>query len=286
MDGQRQGSPRQDGVVKSSKPAQRHGRPGTTVPQLPHPPVAEPDLLLNRLLYRDGLILIVDKPAGLPVHAGPGGGANVEQYLEALRFGLPALPSLAHRLDRDTSGCLVLGRHHKALRKLGLLFSGGRVDKTYWAIVEGQPAEASGTIDLPLHKLNQQKGWRMVVAPEGQPAITDYRVLGSTGQVSWLELKPRTGRTHQIRVHCAEIGCPLVGDPAYGGNAARYRAENIGLHLLARAISLPLYPKRDPVSAMAQPPQHMLAALQQCGYVPTAPIEAPPARTADLPPQT
>jgi len=237
--------------------------------------VANPNLLLDRLLYRDGLVLIIDKPAGLPVHGGPGGGDNVEQYLDALRFGLPGLPALAHRLDRDTSGCLVLGRHHKALRKLGFLFSGGQVDKTYWAIVEGRPQEASGTIDLPLRKLNEQKGWRMVAADDGQPAITDYRVLGGTETVSWLELKPRTGRTHQIRVHCAEIGCPLVGDPAYGGNAARYRAEQVSLHLLARAISLPLYPKRDPIGAVAAPPPHMLAALRQCGYVPADVIATP-----------
>lgn len=260
--------------------AGRHNRPtgsrqrpgqGRTQPagQPAQRSIAEPDLLLKRLLYRDGLILILDKPAGLPVHAGPGGGPNVEQYLDALRFGLPGLPALAHRLDRDTSGCLVLGRHHKALRKLGFLFSGGQVDKTYWAIVDGRPPETSGTIDLPLRKLNEQKGWRMIAAPDGQPAITDYRLLGGTDALSWLELKPRTGRTHQIRVHCAEIGCPLLGDPAYGPNAARHRAENIPLHLLARAISLPLYPKREPISAVAAPPPHMLAALRQCGYLPT-----------------
>lgn len=243
--------------------------------------ISEPDLLLNRLLYRDGLILIIDKPAGLPVHAGPGGGANVEQYLDALRFGLPGVPALAHRLDRDTSGCLVLGRHRKALRKLGLLFSSGNVDKTYWAIVEGHPKESSGTIDLPLRKEMLQKGWRMIVASDGQQAITDYRILGQTETVSWLELKPRTGRTHQIRVHCAEIGYPLVGDPAYGDHAARNRAENTPLHLLARAISLPLYPKRQPVTAIANPPPHMLAALRQCGYQPTEKISTLHTPSAD-----
>ena len=168
------------------RPGRGHTQPGHAQPpgQSPRRAVADPDLLLNRLLYRDGLILIVDKPAGLPVHAGPGGGPNVEQYLDALRFGLPGLPALAHRLDRDTSGCLVLGRHHKALRKLGFLFSGGTVDKTYWAIVEGRPPEASGTINLPLRKLNEQKGWRMIADADGQPAITDYRLLGSTDSLS------------------------------------------------------------------------------------------------------
>lgn len=252
--------------------------PGTTQrpAAMQSPPSGPADQLLNRLLYRDGLVLIIDKPAGLPVHAGPGGGDNVEQYLDALRFGLPALPALAHRLDRDTSGCLVLGRHRKALRKLGLLFSEGRVDKTYWAIVEGHPPAESGTIDLPLYKQTLQKGWRIITAPEGQHAVTDYRVLGKTGTTSWLELKPHTGRTHQIRVHCAEIGCPLVGDPAYGPNTARYRAEGVPLHLLARSIALPLYPKREPIGATARPPAHMLAALRQCGYRPEDDTAATP----------
>ena len=265
-DGGRSGRPKQRDQRRANHKQSDH-KPAPVSP-------SDHDLLLDRLLYRDGLVLIIDKPAGLPVHAGPGGGANVEQYLDALRFGLPAVPALAHRLDRDTSGCLVLGRHHKALRKLGLLFSSGQVDKTYWAIVEGTPQEASGTIDLPLKKLTQQKGWRMVVAPDGQSSVTDYRVLGRAGAVSWLELKPRTGRTHQIRVHCAEIGCPLVGDPAYGPNAQRNRTDNIPLHLLARAIRLPLYPKREPIGALATPPTHMLAALAQCGYVDPPPTDS------------
>src|SRR5918912_589679 len=103
-----------------------------------------PEEMQARLLYRDGLMLIIDKPAGLPVHAGPGGGPNLERYLGALRFGLPSPPALAHRLDRDTSGCLVLGRHRKALAKLGRLFSGGLVEKTYWAVVSGAPPEREG----------------------------------------------------------------------------------------------------------------------------------------------
>ncbi|MDY0885567.1 RNA pseudouridine synthase [Dongia soli] len=226
---------------------------------------------LARLLYRDGLILIIDKPAGLPVHAGPGGGPNLEQCLDALRFGLPNPPALAHRLDRDTSGCLVLGRHRKALRKLGLMFAGGQVEKTYWAIVRGRPAETAGTIDLSLKKLNQRTGWRMTVAdkddPETQKAITDYRLLGSDGTISWLELKPRTGRTHQIRIHCTALGCPLIGDPVYGPDAAGNREAGTKLHLHARAISLPLYPNRAAVAVEAAPPPHMLAALAQCGYI-------------------
>src|SRR5271167_2055929 len=176
-----------------------------------------PDELLGRLLYRDGLMLIIDKPAGLPVHAGPRGGANLEAWFDALRFGLPHPPALAHRLDRDTSGCLVLGRHPKALRRLGALFAAGKIEKVYWAVVAGKPAEPEGTIDAPLRKETRRTGWRMEIDPAGQRAVTGYRVLASAEGRSWLELRPRTGRTHQIRVHCATLGCPVVGDPTYGG---------------------------------------------------------------------
>lgn len=231
-----------------------------------------PDELLSRLLYRDGLMLIIDKPAGLPVHAGPGGGPNVEQYLDVLRFGLPKLPALAHRLDRDTSGCLILGRHAKALRKLGKLFQEGRIGKTYWAIVEGIPPAAEGRIDLPLRKINQKTGWRVQADPKGegpdsQPAVTDYKVLGTAGSIAWIECHPRTGRTHQIRVHLQSIGCPILGDPVYGSPSTDKAA---GLHLHSRAIAVPLYPKREPIVAVAPPPAHMMKALKTCGFFETA----------------
>jgi RluA family pseudouridine synthase len=219
-----------------------------------------PDDLLARLLYRDGLVLILDKPAGLPVHAGPRGGENLEQYFPALRFGLPHPPALAHRLDRDTSGCLVLGRHRKALSKLGRLFQSGRVDKTYWAVAVGAPAEDSGRIELPLAKLTPKSGWKMVVDRDnGQVAVTDYRVRGRSDGLSWIELNPRTGRTHQIRVHLAALGCPVVGDPVYGTGGKP-------LHLHSRAVSLPLYPARAPIGAEAPVPPHMKAALAACGH--------------------
>jgi tRNA pseudouridine32 synthase / 23S rRNA pseudouridine746 synthase len=235
-----------------------------------------PAELAGRLLYRDGLILIIDKPAGLPVHAGPRGGANLEALFAGLKFGLPRPPSLAHRLDRDTSGCLVLGRHRKALARLGRLFAEGRVEKTYWAVVEGAPPEPAGRIELALKKRTPAEGgWHMAVDPSGQPAVTDYRLLGSAGGRSWLELKPRTGRTHQIRVHLAALGCPVLGDAAYG--AAGPAGPQAPLHLHARAIALPLYPAKPPVTAEAPPPAHMHAALAACGYreVETVPGLAP-----------
>jgi tRNA pseudouridine32 synthase / 23S rRNA pseudouridine746 synthase len=222
--------------------------------------------LADRVLYRDGLVLVIDKPAGIPVHAGPGGGPNLEHWFPLLHFGLPKPPALAHRLDRDTSGCLVLGRHKKALRRLGRLFAEGRVEKVYWAVVSGVPRESEGRIDAALAK--QQRGtvgWRMLVDPQGQKAITDYRVLGADDGRAWLELRPRTGRTHQIRVHCAALGTPIVGDPAYGGPLNGGMAGH-KLQLHARAIALPLYPAKPPVAVTAPVPPHMLALLQALGY--------------------
>jgi tRNA pseudouridine32 synthase / 23S rRNA pseudouridine746 synthase len=137
-----------------------------------------PEDMVARLLYRDGLMLVIDKPAGVAVHRGPKGGASLEDYFDALRFGLPRAPALAHRLDRDTSGCLVLGRHRKALAHLGVLFKHGRVGKTYWALVEGGPDADEGRIDLPLGRLDATRGWWMKPDPKGQPAVTAWRVLG------------------------------------------------------------------------------------------------------------
>ena len=137
-----------------------------------------PEEIIARLLYRDGLMLVLDKPAGFAVHKGPKGGESLEDYFGALRFGLPRAPALAHRLDRDTSGCLVLGRHRKALAELGRLFKSGRIAKTYWAVVEGGPVEDEGRIDLPLGRKDATRGWWMKHDPQGQPAVTTWKVLG------------------------------------------------------------------------------------------------------------
>jgi tRNA pseudouridine32 synthase/23S rRNA pseudouridine746 synthase/23S rRNA pseudouridine1911/1915/1917 synthase len=220
------------------------------------------DLLVDRVLFRDSMMLVIDKPAGIPVHAGPGGGPNLEQYFGPLAFGLPRLPALAHRLDRDTSGCLILGRHRKALARLGRLFTAGRIDKVYWGVVEGAPPDSQGRIDLPLKKVNRKDGWRMFADPGGQPSVTDYSVLGERGGLTWMAFQPHTGRTHQIRVHAAAIGCPLVGDPIYGKPS-----PGESLHLHARSVTIPLYPAKEPVVVIAPPPPHMLEALAQRGWL-------------------
>jgi tRNA pseudouridine32 synthase / 23S rRNA pseudouridine746 synthase len=195
-----------------------------------------PEELQARLLYRDALLLVIDKPAGLAVHRGPKGGDCLEASFSALRFGLPRDPALAHRLDRETSGCLALGRHHKALERLGLLFKQGKVGKSYWAIVEGVPTGGEGFIDLPLGRLDSSRGWWMKVDPMGVKART-----------------PQTGRTHQLRVHCAAIGFPILGDRIYGTRSE----AGLMLQLHARAIEIPLYKNKDPVRVEAPVPPHM-----------------------------
>src|SRR5690242_13242619 len=131
-------------------------------------PTITDDALRARILYRDTSVLIVDKPAGLAVHRGPRTESSLEDRLDALRFDLPHPPRLVHRLDRDTSGCLVLARHRRTVRRLGRLFADGRVEKIYWAVVEGAPPGAFGRIDLPLAKQTSKSGWRILADPEGQ----------------------------------------------------------------------------------------------------------------------
>ncbi len=227
-----------------------------------------PEDLLARLLYRDGLMLVLDKPAGIAVHRGPKGGESLEDHFAALRFGLPRNPALAHRLDRDTSGCLVLGRHRKALQRLMQLFKQGRVEKRYWAVVEGDLDAEEGEIDKPLGRLDANRGWWMRVDPFGQPSRTRWRVLGrgalGNGKpLAFVELEPLTGRTHQLRVHCAVMGWPILGDRVYGSGKADGAPL---LHLHARRVVVPIDKHKPPTSIEAPVPPHMQAALEACGY--------------------
>jgi tRNA pseudouridine32 synthase/23S rRNA pseudouridine746 synthase len=216
--------------------------------------------IMPRLLYRDALMLVIDKPAGLAVHADKRGGETLTDHLDGLRFGLPRRPEIVHRLDRETSGCLALGRHPRALARLNDLFRTSAVDKVYWALVEGGPAMDAGEIDLALAPEDPRRGWRMQPDPAGQEARTRFRVRGREGGRTWLELEPITGRTHQLRVHCAASGWPIVGDALYGSIGPA------GLMLHARALTLPLYPKKPAIAVTAPVPTRMIAGLASCGW--------------------
>ena len=159
----------------------------------------------------------------------------------------------------------MLGRHRKALAELSQLFRHGRVGKTYWAIVEGGPYEHEheGRIDLPLGKRDHTRGWWMKHDPSGLPSATTWKVMGRSNGFTWLALEPLTGRTHQLRVHCAETGWPIVGDNIYG-TAPRHGGPPLQLH--AREIAVPLYKNRAPVIATAPVPPQMQEWLKACGW--------------------
>ncbi len=248
-------------------------------PPTPSMPEFDGDSLPGRVLYRDAMMLVLDKPSGIAVHKGPGRGPNLESHFHLLAFGLPRNPALAHRLDRETSGCLVLGRHRKALARLGQLFKTKRIGKTYWAVVLGAPPQEAGTIDLPLaQRSHDKRSWWMKVADPAdkaaEPAITHYRVLGRGDGLTWLELSPETGRTHQLRVHCAAIGCPIAGDGLYGGDRAGAAARRVQLH--ARSITVPIEANREAVTVTAPVPRDMLTLMQACGFAGEAEPAAAP----------
>lgn len=175
-------------------------------------------MLSDRVLFIDGEAIVIDKPSGLPVDRPRDRSVSVEGMLEELTFGFQRLPQPAHRLDRDTSGCLLLARNPKAMKRFGQAFEAGRVQKRYLAVVDGVPAESSGTIDLALAKVStREEGWRMRGDPKGKAARTNWKKLAEAGGRALLGFYPETGRTHQIRVHAAEgLGMPVAGDPVYG----------------------------------------------------------------------
>ncbi len=212
------------------------------------------------ILYRDQHFVVLDKPAGLAVHPGPRGGPSVEDWFPALSRRREG-PWLAHRLDADTAGCLVVALRKTALLDAQRLFAAGLAGKTYWAVVAGAPAGQAGRVAMRLLRHTGPAGWRMVADPAGKEAVTDWRVLGRGDGLTWLALAPHTGRTHQVRVACAALGCPVLGDRIYG--AGDGGAGDGPLHLLARAIALPLEP---PIAATAAVPPHMTAGLARCGW--------------------
>jgi tRNA pseudouridine32 synthase / 23S rRNA pseudouridine746 synthase len=217
------------------------------------------------ILASSATALVLDKPAGLPLDPGRRGGPSLADLLPALARGR-FVPQPAHRLDQDTAGCLVVGLSRAAVAELGRLFAAREVAKTYWAVLCDGPIHRSGdaacadrilpdqgTLDAPLAKRSTRAdGWRMVVAPDGQPARTAWRVLGRGPGLAWVEFRPQTGRTHQLRAHAAHLGAPILGDARYGGGAG-------AMHLLARHIALP------GLEATAPVPAHMQEAIAACG---------------------
>jgi len=191
-----------------------------------------------RILYEDGEALVIDKPAGLPIDAPRAGGPSLTDHLAELRLGFQRDPAPVHRLDRDTSGCLLLARNPKALRRFARAFEDRSVLKRYLGLIVGDTPGDEGTVDLALSKISSAaEGWRMIPARKGKPALTHWRRLAAHGGLTLVEFRPETGRTHQIRVHAAAgLGAPLAGDPVYGGGSGGHAARTM-LH--AAALTVP-----------------------------------------------
>lgn len=211
------------------------------------------------IIYRDALILALNKPSGLPVHKGAGKKiATLEDYLDELRFGLPKRPELAHRLDKDTTGCLILGRNKTALKRLSELFQAHLIGKSYIAIVHGVITNAHGDIALPIaKKSSDKKSWWGKVDENGQPAQTLYEVLAQSDEATIVRLTPVTGRTHQLRIHMQAIGHPIVGDQIYGKKDDKY-----ALCLHCHKMSVPLYAKKEKITLHAPLPAHFKNTLE------------------------
>jgi tRNA pseudouridine32 synthase/23S rRNA pseudouridine746 synthase len=214
----------------------------------------------ERILFIDAEALVIDKPAGLAVHAGPRTRESLEDRLDDLRFGFARRPSPVHRLDRDTSGCLLLARNPKAHKRFQRAFEEGAVTKTYVAVLEGAIEAEEGKIDMPLAKVStREQGWRMVPDAKGKPAVTRWRRLAVRGGRSAILFMPATGRTHQLRVHAASgLGAPIAGDPVYGDGRGP---------MLLHALSLRLErPGKAPVEARAPlPPSFAEAGFGDVG---------------------
>jgi tRNA pseudouridine32 synthase/23S rRNA pseudouridine746 synthase len=197
-------------------------------------------MLSDRILFIDGEAIVLDKPAGLPVDAPRDGSLSLENHLASLTFGFQRWPLPVHRLDRDTSGCLLLARNPKAHKRFQRAFEAGEVAKRYLAVLDGVPDGESGTIDLPLVKVSSAaRGWRMTGAANGKPSRTGWRVLAVRDGRALVEFRPETGRTHQIRVHAAEgLGAAVAGDPVYGRGGG-------AMLLHAAELTVPRPPKPD-----------------------------------------
>ncbi|WP_428375162.1 RluA family pseudouridine synthase [Lichenicoccus sp.] len=226
--------------------------------------------LEGMVVYRDEQVIVLNKPAGLPVQGGPGITRHVDGMLDALRGDLEHRPRLVHRIDRDTSGLLLLARTPGVAAKLAASFRTREVRKIYWAVVVGRPTPAQGVIDLPLARLGIGAGSLTIAADRDEEdaanARTEYVVRDAAARkLSWLELSPLTGRMHQLRVHCEALGTPILGDPKYGGPAAHLDGFPDRLHLHARLLDLP-HPAGGRLSVAAGLPAHIAETFKALGF--------------------
>jgi 23S rRNA pseudouridine955/2504/2580 synthase len=237
--------------------------------------------LQQAVIFQDDQILVLNKPYGLPVQGGPGITRHLDGMLDALRFDSEHRPRLVHRLDRDTTGVLLLARTPGTAGKLAALFRGRDIDKTYWAVVAGRPVPVEGEIDLPLKRIGGERGERTAPAErddeDAARAITEYRTLDHAARkLAWLELKPHTGRTHQLRVHCVAIRAPILGDLKYArpdqnnAFAATIAGLSEKMHLHARSLVFP-HPAGGIMHVEAELPPHMMETFHTLGF------SAPPA---------
>ena len=187
------------------------------------------------ILYEDGEALVIDKPGGLPMDRPRKGGQSLDNHLDELRLGFQRPPVPVHRLDTDTSGCLLLARNPKALKRFAAAFEARLVTKRYLGVLAGVPEQKEGTVELALSKISSEaEGWRMIPARKGKPALTEWRVVAEHEGRALVEFRPVTGRTHQLRVHSASgIGIPLLGDPVYGDGKGAWRTM---LHAVALEV--------------------------------------------------
>ena len=213
-------------------------------------------LLADHILFCDGEAIIVDKPAGLPVTVPRSGILSVENHLDSLRFGFQRQPTLVHRLDQDTSGCLLLARNPKAHKRFSAAFEAGQVQKSYLAVIAGIPEQESGTIDIPLLKISSaEEGWRIIADEAGKRSVSHWRIVAVHNGRALIAFTPETGRTHQLRVHAvAGLGHAIVGDPMYG-----IATGKTSLLLHAAKLEIPRAGK-PPVTAEAPLPARFIAA--------------------------
>jgi 23S rRNA pseudouridine955/2504/2580 synthase len=232
------------------------------------------------VLYKDDDLIALNKPAGLAVQGGTGTTRHLDGMLDALRFGRDVKPRLVHRLDRDTSGVMIVARSAASARTLAKAFQSRDMEKVYWALVVGEPRYPAGTISAALAKTGPPGQEKMAWDDEeGKKAVTDYRVVATAGgKISWLALMPQTGRTHQIRAHCIVLGTPIVGDPKYT-IVSPHVEQRMDLHegilsevadrlcLHSHSLTMPRSSGK-PLTITAPLPAHMAAAFRQLGFDP------------------